>query len=105
MTNDPTASERIAGFLTALRPGDIPAEVRHRAKIHILDTLGAGIAGAASREVDISRAALGAAYGTPAPGTGAALWGTPAELPALGAAFVNGVACHAVNSPAEAVPA
>ena len=95
MTNDPTASERIAGFLTALRPEDIPADVRHRAKIHILDTLGAGIAGAASREVDISRTALGSAYGTPATGTGAPLWGTPAELPALGAAFVNGIACHA----------
>lgn len=95
MTSDPTASERIAGFLTALRPEDIPADVRHRAKLHILDTLGAGIAGAASREVDISRTALAAAYGTPAPGTGAALWGTPAELPALGAAFVNGIACHA----------
>jgi 2-methylcitrate dehydratase PrpD len=95
MTSDPTASERMAGFLTALRPGDIPADVRHRAKVHILDTLGAGIAGAASREVHISRTALGAAYGTPVPGTGAALWGTPAELPALGAAFVNGIACHA----------
>ncbi|HEY9358727.1 MAG TPA: MmgE/PrpD family protein [Arthrobacter sp.] len=95
MTNDPTASERIAGFLTALRPEDIPADVRHRAKVHILDTLGAGLAGAASREVDISRTALGGVYGTLAPGTGAALWGTPAELPALGAAFVNGIACHA----------
>ncbi|MEJ1181367.1 MULTISPECIES: MmgE/PrpD family protein [unclassified Pseudarthrobacter] len=95
MTNHPTASERIAGFLTALRPADIPADVRHRAKIHILDTLGAGIAGASSREVDISRTALGAVYGSPASGSGAPLWGTPAELPALGAAFVNGIACHA----------
>lgn len=95
MTSDPTASERMAGFLTALRPADIPADVRHRAKIHILDTLGAGIAGAASREMDICRTALGAAYGAPVPGAGATVWGAPAELPALGAAFVNGIACHA----------
>jgi 2-methylcitrate dehydratase PrpD len=95
MTEHPTASERFADFITALTPEEIPQEVRHRAKIHILDTLGAGIAGAASREANIGRAALGTAYGIPAPGTGASLWGTPVQLPALGAAFVNGVAAHA----------
>lgn len=95
MTHKLTASERFADFITALTPDDIPKEVRHRAKIHLLDTLGAGIAGAASLEADISRSALGTAYGTPAPGTGAPLWGTPAKMPALGAAFVNGIACHA----------
>ncbi|MFJ5955852.1 MmgE/PrpD family protein [Paenarthrobacter sp. NPDC092416] len=95
MTMDTTASERLADFVTTLTLGDVPDSAQHRAKIHILDTLGAGIAGAASREVAISRSALAAAYGTPAAGTGAALWGTPVGLPVLGAAFVNGVACHA----------
>ncbi|MDI2034209.1 MmgE/PrpD family protein [Paenarthrobacter nitroguajacolicus] len=95
MTEHPTASERFTDFITGLRPEDIPAEVRHRARIHILDTLGAGIAGAASREADISRAALGTAYGIPVQGTGVSLWGAPGQLPALGAAFVNGVAAHA----------
>ncbi|WP_285249289.1 MmgE/PrpD family protein [Pseudarthrobacter sp. efr-133-R2A-89] len=95
MSPELTASERIADFLTALRPADIPPEVLHRAKLHLLDTLGAGIAGAASREVHLSRSALAAAHGTPSPGTGSPVWGTPAGLPPLAAAFVNGVACHA----------
>lgn len=95
MNHVPTASEKFADFVTSLQPTDIPDDVRHRAKIHILDTLGAGIAGAASGEADISRTALALAYGEPAPGSGATVWGTPTELPPLGAAFVNGIACHA----------
>ncbi|MET4901185.1 MmgE/PrpD family protein [Paenarthrobacter sp. CC6] len=95
MTEHPTASERFTAFITGLTPEEIPDEVRHRARIHILDTLGAGIAGAASREADISRAALGTAYGIPGQGTGVSLWGAPGQLPPLGAAFVNGVAAHA----------
>ncbi|KQQ86691.1 MmgE/PrpD family protein [Arthrobacter sp. Leaf137] len=95
MSPQQTASDHIAAFITGLRPDDIPASVLHRAKIHLLDTLGAGIAGAASREVATARTALAAAHGSPSEGTGVPLWGTPAALPPLGAAFVNGVASHA----------
>lgn len=95
MSPQQTASEKIAGFITSLRLEDIPASVQHRAKIHLLDTLGAGIAGAASHEVAAARTALAAAHGAPAPETGSPVWGTPALLPPLGATFVNGVASHA----------
>lgn len=94
MTPEQTASERIAQFVTGLTLEDIPASVLHRAKLHFLDTLGAGIAGAASKEAAISTQALAAATGQGFRG-GATLWGTPVELPALAAAFVNGVASHA----------
>ncbi|MFK0009258.1 MmgE/PrpD family protein [Paenarthrobacter sp. NPDC090520] len=95
MTAHHTASERIARFITELQPEKIPSSVQHRAKIHLLDTLGAGIAGAASKEAAISTTALSGVCGQTLPGTGSTLWGRPGELPALGAAFVNGIACHA----------
>ncbi|WP_395405861.1 MmgE/PrpD family protein (plasmid) [Arthrobacter sp. UC242_113] len=95
MTNEFTTSEKIAHFICGLAPGDIPADVLHRARLHILDTLGAGIAGSASLEVRLGREGLGAAYGTPPPEGGVFLWGTSSKMPALGAAFVNGLACHA----------
>lgn len=94
-TTQATASQSISSFFTKLTLTDVPAAARHRAKLHILDTLGAGIAGSASIEADISRIALGPAYGSAPAGGGAPLWGTPVSVPPLQAAFVNGVASHA----------
>ncbi len=88
-----TASGIFSEFITSLIPDEIPESVRHRARIHILDTLGVGIAGAASREVAISREAMAAGYGTAS--VSAVLWGSPASAPPLAAAFINGVASHA----------
>jgi 2-methylcitrate dehydratase PrpD len=82
-------SQRFAEFAAATRYPDIPPSARDRAGIHLLDTLGAGIAGSASREAAISREV---AAGSPG---GAGLWGTPATSAPLAAAFGNGVAAHA----------
>jgi 2-methylcitrate dehydratase PrpD len=90
-----TASQSFASFFAKLTLADVSAAAQHRVKLHILDTLGAGIAGSASIEADISRTALGPAHGEAPAGGGAPLWGTPKSVPPLQAAFINGVAAHA----------
>lgn len=72
---------------------DFPAATVHKAKLHILDTLGAGIAGAASAETQTICAALGL-QNRAGP---AAAWGLPFDLDARSAAFVNGVSAHALE--------
>lgn len=94
-TTQATAAQLFSSHLAKLTLDDVYPAAQHRAKLHILDTLGAGIAGSASLEAHISRTALGPAYGVAAEGQGVPLWGTPATVPALQAAFVNGVAAHA----------
>jgi 2-methylcitrate dehydratase PrpD len=43
-----TLTRQVAEFAAALRLDAIPASVRHKAKLHILDSIGCGIAGASS---------------------------------------------------------
>jgi 2-methylcitrate dehydratase PrpD len=90
-----TAARQFSSFITSLAIDDVPAAAVHRAKLHILDTLGAGIAGSASAEALISRTALGPAHGAAPAGGGVPVWGTPDSAAPLHAAFVNGVAAHA----------
>ena len=45
-----TAAETIAAFATSLDLDDVPAEVVEHAKLHVLDTLGCGLAGARDRQ-------------------------------------------------------
>lgn len=94
-STETTASQTFSNFFGRLSLGDIPADALHRAKLHLLDTLGAGIAGSASAEVQASRRALASAAGVAPEGKGTPLWGTPGLVPPLQAAFVNGVASHA----------
>ena len=84
-----TLSQRFASFAAATSYPDIPASARDRARIHLLDTLGAAIAGSASREAAISREVAASSPGD------VPLWGTPATSAPLAAAFGNGVAAHA----------
>ena len=39
-----TAAQTIAGFATSLTLDDVPADVVEHAKLHVLDTLGCGLA-------------------------------------------------------------
>ena len=88
----PLKSQRLAEFCTDLTDGDIPGDVRRKCVRHILDTVGAGIAGARSREERTLSAAL-LAEGEP---EGAApLWGRGFGMTPLCAALVNGTASHA----------
>lgn len=95
LTEQATASQTFARFFTGLSLSDIPASAQHRTKLHLLDTLGAGIAGSASAEVQASRAALCSAAGAARNGSGSQLWGIPGLVPPLQAAFINAVAAHA----------
>ena len=38
------AAERLAEFATTLTLDDVPEDVAHHAKLHLLDTLGCGLA-------------------------------------------------------------
>ncbi|MCW3818969.1 MmgE/PrpD family protein [Micromonospora sp. DR5-3] len=67
----------------------LPEAVRHKASIHLLDTLGAGLAGAGSAETAAMLAALRHERGT------VPVWGTPVALGPRDAALVNGVSSHA----------
>jgi 2-methylcitrate dehydratase PrpD len=83
-----TPIERLATFVADLRFEDIPTDVVAKAKIHIVDTLGAALAGARSAEFGLARKIAGQDGKT-------RLWGTQAFASARDAALINGVAAHA----------
>ena len=89
-----TASQRLAEFTPSLRYEEIPAEVVEAAKLHLLDTLGCGLAahglgmGTAGRSTD---GASSAASGE------ATVIGSERALPAANAAFANAMLCHALD--------
>jgi 2-methylcitrate dehydratase PrpD len=65
----------------------------HKAKLHVLDTLGVAIAGSASREARLAMESMGIEGRTR---TGrSTIWGTTAVTEARTAAFINGVSAHA----------
>jgi aconitate decarboxylase len=79
-------TRRIAEFVSQLRYGEIPAPVRERLKLLILDTLGCGIYGAQLEWCCILRQTLEQVDQTP----DASIWGTNARLSSVHAALVNG---------------
>lgn len=89
---DFSLSEHMAAFVADVDNEAIPVAVIHKAKRHILDTMGAALAGAAASE---SRSAL-AVMGADGQGN-TQVWGTRRSIGARGAAFVNGVAAHALE--------
>ncbi len=88
-----TAAERLAAFAAALRDDDIPAAVRERAVLHLLDAVGCAHAASALGEGVEARAVALAQGGSPE----AAVIGAPARLPALLAALANGTLMHALD--------
>lgn len=68
-----------------------PPETIHKAKLHILDTLGAAIAGSASRETNAVVEMLGIEAGNGR----SPIWGRTISSDARTSAFVNGVSAHA----------
>ncbi len=89
---DLSLSEQLAAFVAGVPNDALPAAVVHKAKRHILDTLGASLAGAAAMESRSARAVMSG----DGPGV-AQLWGTRQSLGPRSAAFVNGVAAHALE--------
>jgi len=95
MTDD-TAAIQLGRFCADARFEDLPPELVQRAKQHLLDTFGAALAGSAAFEprqllhVLNAEATEGSRGSTP-------VWGTGSALGARDAAFVNGVAAHALE--------
>lgn len=95
MTEHRTIAEQLAQFLVGQASTSVPDAVVDRARMHLLDTLGAALAGSASTEAFLARSVAQRVFGDGSTDSWAPVWGTPASLPATHAAFVNGIAAHA----------
>jgi 2-methylcitrate dehydratase PrpD len=89
-----TASALLAEFYAGLSADGLPAETLHAVRRHLLDTLGAALAGAAQPEPSAVLDAGRRLHGT---GGSAVLWGRAAHAPPALAALVNGTAAHALE--------
>ncbi|HSJ95165.1 MAG TPA: MmgE/PrpD family protein [Gaiellaceae bacterium] len=88
-----TAAERIARWTAELSPDDIPAEVAEAAKLHLLDTLGCGLAASALGIATEGRETMAELGGD----AHATVIGSPSGLPAANAAFANAMVCHGLD--------
>lgn len=88
-----TATEQLAGFALDLELESIPAAVRDAARLHLLDTLGCGLAAAATSAATEARGIAEAEGGV----AEASVMGLPGRLPAAAAAFANGMLCHGLD--------
>ncbi len=89
-----TPSGELAGFYAGLDHAALPTATAHAVRRHMLDTLGAALAGAAQPEPSAVLAAGALVHGT---GGTAAIWGRPCLAPPVLAALVNGTAAHALE--------
>ena len=92
-TERSAAAERLAAFTVALRHDDVPAGVRERAVLHILDAVGCAYAASAMGEGGEARTVVEALGGTPE----SSLIGARVRAPATGAALANGTLMHALD--------
>src|SRR5207244_6008326 len=87
------AAERLAEFTISLTYDRIPADVVTAAKLHLLDTLGCGLAAHALGIADEGRATMAELGGEPQ----ASVIGLDGGLPAANAAFANAMLCHGLD--------
>lgn len=85
--------EQLSAFISDTPFSAVPQAVVDKARRHLLDTLGAALAGADS---ELTQRCLRALQLSEAPGTCPA-WGGSALLSARSAALVNGIAAHALE--------
>jgi 2-methylcitrate dehydratase PrpD len=88
-----TAAERLAEFATTLTLDDVPEDVAHHAKLHLLDTLGCGLAAHATGTATEGRQAMAELGGD----QHATVIGLDARLPGPNAAFANAMLCHGLD--------
>jgi 2-methylcitrate dehydratase PrpD len=86
-------SRELAEKLHQVCFSDFPASTVDKAKLHLLDTLGAGLAGSVSPETQRVWRGLGLA----ADGGRSAVWGMPCDVSPRAASFINGVSAHALE--------
>jgi 2-methylcitrate dehydratase PrpD len=87
------AAERFAEWATGLRLDDVPGEVAEAAKLHLLDTLGCGLAATALDVATEGRQTMAELGGEDQ----ATVIGSRSGLPAAGAAFANAMVCHGLD--------
>jgi 2-methylcitrate dehydratase PrpD len=88
-----TAAQRLAEFTGSLAFDEIPADVVETAKLHLLDTLGCGLAAHSLGVATEGRAAMAELGGEPQ----ASVIGHDGALPAANAAFANAMLCHGLD--------
>ena len=93
VASDATISNRLAQFATGLRYEDIPAAVIERAKLHVLDCIGIGLA---SSGFDFGQRTINALVGLAGDGPYPVL-GTPLGLPLRDALLANGTLIHGLD--------
>jgi 2-methylcitrate dehydratase PrpD len=86
------AARRFAEWTTRLRLDDVPAEVAEAAKLHLLDTLGCGLAASVLGVATEGRETMAELGGRDE----ATVIGGPG-LPAANAAFANAMVCHGLD--------
>ncbi len=89
----PTAAQRLAQFASQLAYEDIPPETLEAAKLHLLDTLGCGLAAHAVGLAGEGRGMMAAQGGREE----ASVIGLDESLPAASAAFANGMLAHGLD--------
>ena len=87
------AARVIAEWATTLELDDVPDAVREDAKLHVLDTLGCGLAAHATGVAHEGRSTMSELGGVPQ----ATVIGLEARLPAANAAFANAMLCHGLD--------
>ena len=89
----PPAARTIAEWSSAISIDDIPEDVLTDAKLHVLDTLGCGLAAHAGGIATEGRATMAELGGEPQ----ATVIGSDRRLPAANAAFANAMLCHGLD--------
>jgi 2-methylcitrate dehydratase PrpD len=93
MATPPPVTDAFARFVTATEFSTISEQTRANAKLHILDTLGAALAG-----VDQPAAQIALGYcKNLGVSNEASIWGTKTKASASTAAFANGLLAHALD--------
>src|SRR5205814_4830361 len=81
----------LSEYIVGPRADQVPTEVRERARLHILDTLGAMLSGRSLKPGQLALAMARAQGGTPE----ASVVGSELRTSAVQAALANGMAAHA----------
>jgi 2-methylcitrate dehydratase PrpD len=87
------AAQRFGEFTSTLAYDEIPADVVDAAKLHLLDTIGCGLAAHALGVATEGRTAMAELGGEPQ----ASVIGLDGRLPAPSAAFANAMICHGLD--------
>jgi 2-methylcitrate dehydratase PrpD len=86
-------AQQLAGFVVSTDSAAVPAAVRRRAALHLLDMLGCGLAAVGTGAAEHATAVAV----TQGPADEATLLGVPARASAAAAALANGTRCHALD--------